>query len=137
VLLCDVLLISFCCVVLCRASLCYTKLYCTALRRGRNEAVEAADRERFLEELEEDAEMRSRIALFRSTPAESVSAPRNAAAMAESDASSDGDGELPQIPLDELLDDLEALGLDEDEEQGADGEAPHSGGGTHMDTMEE
>lgn len=34
------------------------------------------------------------------------------------------DGDVPEVPLEELLDDLAALGLDEDEEE-------HGGGGRH------
>jgi hypothetical protein len=52
------------------------------------------DVERFLEEIEEDAEMRSHINLYRKPSASFVSA---------GDVS---DSELPQVPLEELLDDL-------------------------------
>jgi nonsense-mediated mRNA decay protein 3 len=74
------------------------------LCRGRNEAAEAADRERFMEELEEDAEMRSRVALYKAQAAAAAAAGAGAAAGAavpaprglESDEE-DSDGELPQV----------------------------------------
>lgn len=62
---------------------------------GRNEAADAADRERFLQELEEDAEMRARIALFKD-PAALAAAAAGGNAMAETE-DSDGDGDLPQV----------------------------------------
>jgi hypothetical protein len=62
---------------------------------GRNEAVDAADRERFLQELEEDAEMRARVALFKD-PAAAAAAAAGGNAMAETD-DSDDDGDLPQV----------------------------------------
>jgi hypothetical protein len=62
---------------------------------GRNEAADAADRERFLQELEEDAEMRARIALFKD-PAALAAAAAAGTRMAETD-DSDDDGDLPQV----------------------------------------
>lgn len=104
--------------------------------RGRNEAAEAADRERFMEELEEDAELRSRVALYKNPAAAAAAAVAPAvtqpAGMAEDDDDEDDDGELPQVPLDELLDDLEGLGLDDDEQQ----HAGHEDGGD-VDMMED
>jgi hypothetical protein len=71
--------------------------------RGRNEAAEAADRERFMEELEEDAEMRSRVALYKA-PAAAAAAAAGAAAGAAVPAprgmdseEEDSEGELPQV----------------------------------------
>jgi nonsense-mediated mRNA decay protein 3 len=103
--------------------------------RGRNEAAEAADRERFLEELEEDPDMRARVNLYRAPGGEEAAAAgggagaRSAAARGprplpgigeeeDDDAAldtedDDDDDDVPQVPLDELLDDLEALELDE------------------------
>jgi hypothetical protein len=63
--------------------------------RGRNEAADAADRERFLQELEEDAEMRARIALFKD-PAALAAAAAAPTGMAETD-DSDDEGDLPQV----------------------------------------
>lgn len=65
--------------------------------RGRNEAAEAADRERFLQELEEDAEMRARVALYKD-PAAVAAAAATATGMTEADDSDDDDdGDLPQV----------------------------------------
>lgn len=83
--------------------------------RGRNEATDAADRERFLQELEEDAEMRARVALFKD-PAALAAAAAAGTRMVETD-DSDDDGDLPQVPLDELLDDLEGLNIASEEER--------------------
>ena len=54
---------------------------------------DAADYERFLEELEEDPEMRQNVALFRATNAFD-----SASEMDEDD--------VPQVPIDELIDTL-------------------------------
>ncbi|PSC72831.1 60S ribosomal export NMD3-like [Micractinium conductrix] len=81
---------------------------------------EQQDMERFLQELEEDADMRARVALYKDpafNPA--AAAPAPAGGMADSD---EEDGDVPQVPLEELLEDLAALGLDEGEEH--DGSAP-------------
>ena len=62
-----------------------------------------------LQELEEDPEMRSRVALYRD-PAHNP-----AAAQQQADAMTDGyddEDDLPEIPLDELLDDMNALQLE-------------------------
>lgn len=66
---------------------------------------EAADMERFLEELEEDADLRSRIAIYK----DSQAAVYDKHAM-EHDQS-ESDDEVPQIPLEELLDDLASMQL--------------------------
>lgn len=80
-----------------------------------------------MQDLEEDVEMRTRINLYRDPEAAgagagAAAAPRPAGVMEEgSDEDEEGDV-LPQIPLEELLDDLEALGLEgEEEEEGQDG----------------
>lgn len=85
---------------------------------------EQADLERFMQELEEDPDMRARVALYRDPnyqAASAAAAPRQQAAMSDTD---EEDGDVPEVPLEELLDDLAALGLDEDEEE-------HGGGGRH------
>eukprot|EP00204_Picochlorum_oklahomense_P001058 CAMPEP_0118800054 /NCGR_PEP_ID=MMETSP1161-20130426/2076_1 /TAXON_ID=249345 /ORGANISM="Picochlorum oklahomensis, Strain CCMP2329" /LENGTH=525 /DNA_ID=CAMNT_0006727833 /DNA_START=183 /DNA_END=1760 /DNA_ORIENTATION=- len=69
---------------------------------------EAADMERFLEELEEDADLRSRIAIYKDSQA--AAAARNA--MEHDMQGSDEDDDVPEIPLEELLDDLAAMQLD-------------------------
>ena len=77
----------------------------------------------FLQELEEDPEMRSKVALYKD------SAHRPAPAQ-DIDAMTEGDDEddLPEIPLEELLDDMNALQLEEnaqgrhsDEDESMDG----------------
>jgi hypothetical protein len=70
---------------------------CVAVCRGRNEAADAADRERFLQELEEDAEMRARVALFKDSTALAAAAAAAPSGMAEGDDSDDEDGDLPQV----------------------------------------
>jgi nonsense-mediated mRNA decay protein 3 len=128
--------------------------------RGRNEAAEAADRERFLEELEEDPDMRARVNLYR---APGVAAGGGAAAggaapagghrgraraggplpgIGEDDAldtdDDEDDDDVPQVPLDELLDDLEALELDErGAVVGRDAGSGGGGGGDGGAAMEE
>jgi nonsense-mediated mRNA decay protein 3 len=73
---------------------------------------EAADMERFLEELEEDADLRSRIAIYKDSQAAVM------AKHAMEHDQSDSDNDLPEIPLEELLDDLAAMQLDEEEQHG-------------------
>jgi hypothetical protein len=68
---------------------------CVGCCSGRNEATDAADRERFLQELEEDAEMRARVALFKD-PAALAAAAAAGTRMVETD-DSDDDGDLPQV----------------------------------------
>lgn len=95
--------------------------------RGRGVSVadlEAADMERFLEELEEDPDMRARVALYRNPEAAAAGAAAAAVAATMSQQVSDSDeDEVPEVPLEELLDDLAAMQL-EDEEM-----APQDGGG--------
>lgn len=87
---------------------------------ARGRAVAAADndeeeRERFMQELEEDPELRQRINIYKNTDAlatqqqQQQQLPKGLAEEEMSD--SDGEDDLPQIPLEELLDDLEALQL--------------------------
>lgn len=89
-------------------------------KRGRGVSVaeqERADMERFLQELEEDPDMRSRVALYRDPnvdPAAQAAAAARQQAMADTDDEEGND--VPQVPLEELLEDLAALGLDEDDE---------------------
>jgi len=116
--------------------------------RGRNEQSDAADRERFLQELEEDPEMRARINLYKDPAAAAAAAggpgaaaaPAGAVAVAGlhdgGDSEEDGE-ELPQVPLDELLDDLEGLGLSEVEEgPEADGQVQQQQQHGDVDMME-
>lgn len=69
---------------------------CTHHRSGRNEAAEAADRERFLQELEEDAEMRARVALFKDNAAAAAAAAVPAGMMEDGDSDEDY-GDLPHV----------------------------------------
>jgi nonsense-mediated mRNA decay protein 3 len=72
-----------------------------------------------LQELEEDPEMRAQVALYKDptfNPAAAAAAQRQQVAMAESEDEEDGD--VPQVPLEELLDDLAALGLEDEAEGG-------------------
>lgn len=71
----------------------------TNTNRGRNEVAEAADRERFLQELEEDAEMRARIALFKDPAAAAAAAGAGPAGMVEDEDDSEDYGDLPQVCL--------------------------------------
>jgi nonsense-mediated mRNA decay protein 3 len=83
---------------------------------------EAADMERFLEELEEDADLRSRIAIYKDSQAAAAAAAAANSAMehdgmgdhSDGDDGDDGD-DLPEIPLEELLDDLAAMHIQEDD----------------------
>ncbi|KAG2439772.1 hypothetical protein HYH02_010649 [Chlamydomonas schloesseri] len=110
-------------------------------QRGRNEAALEADRERFMQELEEDADMRARINIYKD-PAALAQAQQAAARVAQQaapaglmeDEDEDDDGEdLPQIPLEELLDDLEGLGLGDGEEGAEEQESGVGGGAGDMD----
>ncbi len=66
---------------------------------------EAADMERFLEELEEDADLRSRIAIYKDSQAAAYEKHGMEHDQTESD------DEVPEIPLEELLDDLASMQL--------------------------
>ncbi len=68
-----------------------------------------------LQELEEDPEMRAKMALYRDPAYDPVAeAERRAAAMTD-----DEEGDVPEVPLEELLDDLAGLQLEQDEQPGA------------------
>jgi nonsense-mediated mRNA decay protein 3 len=82
----------------------------------------AADMERFLEELEEDPELRARVALYRD-PEGAAAAAAAAAARGEETDGSEG---APEVPLEELLEDLAAMQLDG-------GDAGGGGGGAMAD----
>ena len=75
------------------------------------EEQDAADMERFLEELEEDPDMRSRVAIYKSSHPEHHGEPMQ-------DDEDDSDGDLPEIPLEELLDDLAAMQIEEESREG-------------------
>ncbi|PNW72682.1 hypothetical protein CHLRE_15g640250v5 [Chlamydomonas reinhardtii] len=115
-------------------------------QRGRNEAALEADRERFMQELEEDADMRARINIYKDaqglaqvqlaaarTQAAAAAPAVPAGLMEGEDEEDDDDEDLPQIPLEELLDDLEGLALDPDadgeEEDPSAGQASGAGAG--------
>ena len=96
-------------------------------RRGRAAAAAAAgeaaggeaDLERFMEEIEEDADLRARVALFKRDAADAAAAAAGHAGAAPSTApvamseEEDEEDAVPAVPLEELLDDLEALGLED------------------------
>ncbi|CAI5987054.1 unnamed protein product [Closterium sp. NIES-64] len=91
--------------------------------KGRiDEERDAADKERFLEELEEDADMRSRIAVYRDPAYVAPVAGGGARGgdemvdAGEEDEEEDGE-EVPEIPLEELLSDLRIGGADGEEEE--------------------
>lgn len=68
--------------------------------------------------------MRSKMALYRDPAYDPVAeAERRAAAMTD-----DEDGDVPEVPLEELLDDLAGMHLEEDEQPGAQ---------QHADSMQE
>ena len=71
------------------------------------------DYERFLEELEEDPEMRAKVALYKDPTY--VARPREEDTMTETDGE-----EPPQVPLEELLDEL-TLEEHEDEDEEMEG----------------
>jgi nonsense-mediated mRNA decay protein 3 len=64
------------------------------------------------QELEEDPEMRSKMALYKD-PGYDPAADAQARDSAMTD---DDERDIPEVPLEELLDDLTALHIDEDEE---------------------
>lgn len=72
-----------------------------------------ADYERFLQDLEEDEEMRQAVNLYKAKAAPSK---QDAGAMdTESEMDDDENGDMPQINMDELLDDVENMTLDGDD----------------------
>jgi nonsense-mediated mRNA decay protein 3 len=72
------------------------------------------DYERFLEELEEDPDMRAKVALYKD--------PTYVEKLREEDTMTETDGEEPpQVPLEELLDELTLEGEDDDEDEEMEG----------------
>ena len=65
-----------------------------------------------LQELEEDPEMRAKMALYRDPGYD----PAVDAQLRDSAMTDDDEGDLPEVPLEELLDDLTALHIDEGED---------------------
>lgn len=101
----------------------------TAARAAAVAAVDAggeeADMERFLEEIEEDADLRKKISLYRD-PAASLPLDGGAGGAAPMDASDGGSGSednVPTVPLEELLDALELEDEGEGEAAAARGDA--------------
>jgi len=88
-------------------------------------ARQEADRARFMEELEEDEEMRSRINLYRDPDAR----PARRGGEAEEEMGDDDDDEVPEVPLDELLDALQIA----DHGPNAAGQWPGEDGGSGDD----
>jgi len=94
--------------------------------------VEAADMERFLEELEEDPDMRARVALYKSSLDTKEGGLRHDSlhdslpADDDEEQESDDDDAL-SIPLEELLDDLAAMQIEEEEEEEGDHASKPSG----------
>ncbi|GIL92786.1 hypothetical protein Vretimale_11709 [Volvox reticuliferus] len=110
--------------------------------RGRNEAVADADRERFLQELEEDPDMRARINIYKDAerlkqqqvgPQQQQQRVTPVGAFGDDDDDEDDDEDLPQIPLEELLDDLEGLNLEEGGRQAAEGRGEDGNADMDMD----
>ena len=91
------------------------------------------DMERFMEELEEDPELRSRINLYRRSEGHAGGASGAGGAVDDDDYDdeSDGDG-VPEVPLEELLDSLTALNVS-DASGGGGGPAPSGAGSGDMD----
>lgn len=80
--------------------------------------MQAEEQERFMQELEEDPELRKNVALFKD-PSYNPVAVANARQhdMGEED---DDDDDVPEVPIEELLDGLDALGIEDEEEEGDD-----------------
>lgn len=77
------------------------------VRRGEAEKADM-EREQFLEEIEEDAELRSHVQLYKKPGAAVPMAPVPATNQHDMDDEEDGD-DIPEVPLDELI---SALSLD-------------------------
>eukprot|EP00245_Coleochaete_scutata_P015305 TRINITY_DN6769_c0_g1_i1.p1 TRINITY_DN6769_c0_g1~~TRINITY_DN6769_c0_g1_i1.p1 ORF type:complete len:529 (-),score=109.84 TRINITY_DN6769_c0_g1_i1:362-1948(-) len=77
---------------------------------------EERERERFMEELEEDPDLRSRIVLYRD--------PNYVPRVAESDTMTETDGgDIPEVPLEELLSDLRIDGHNgKEDDEGSEGD---------------
>jgi nonsense-mediated mRNA decay protein 3 len=74
----------------------------TAARRA---GAEEEEEEAFLEEIEEDPELRARVALYKDRNADAAAAARAARAQQPRGDDSDSD-EFPEVPLEELLDEM-------------------------------
>lgn len=101
-----------------------------------SQARKAADRdtgdmEQFLQDLEEDADMRSRVALFKDQQAQEAAAAR--AQQAASAAATSDDDDFPEVPLEELLDNLAGLNLDEADEAARAAPESHAGAADSTD----
>jgi nonsense-mediated mRNA decay protein 3 len=71
------------------------------------------DEEAFLEELEEDPELRARVALYRDRNAP-LPQPRGRDAMDDGEGGSDDDDDFPEVPLEELLEEMSLGGAPSD-----------------------
>lgn len=69
-----------------------------------------ADYEMFLRDVEEDAELRQTLALYKAKHQKNKDVD-----MMSMTTGDDGDDEVPKINVDELLDDFEDLNVDDDE----------------------
>lgn len=78
-------------------------------KKGDTDRMER-DFEMFLRDVEEDSELRSALALYKNTTKSKKSQAVESDAM-ETDGDDDTDGGLPEIPLDELLDEFEELNM--------------------------
>ncbi len=110
--------------------------------------LQESDRERFLQELEEDPDMRQRINIYKDEQRiaqlqqqqvqqqgqQQQRAPAGAVPGLGEDMEDEDedDGDLPQVPLEELLDDLVALNIDHGEHGAGAGEED-GGGDMDMD----
>lgn len=81
--------------------------------RGHPQHEEEQDMERFLEELEEDPEMRARVSLYKNKDVLPTQQH-----MADDDSDEDAQS-IPEIPLEELLDDLAAMQIREGDGESA------------------
>eukprot|EP00271_Cylindrocystis_brebissonii_P020407 TRINITY_DN6737_c1_g1_i1.p1 TRINITY_DN6737_c1_g1~~TRINITY_DN6737_c1_g1_i1.p1 ORF type:complete len:549 (+),score=117.80 TRINITY_DN6737_c1_g1_i1:510-2156(+) len=92
---------------------------------------EMADIERFMEEIEEDPELRSRIALYKDPNYVQTGAPLDTMAEEDEDEEEEGDNP-PEVPLEELLSEMNLDGRgggedeEEDDEEDEGGEHGHS-----------
>lgn len=111
------------------------------------EAARAEDLERFLEEIEEDPDVRARIALYRdedairnAKTAQETATGQAAAPNAQGagfpptyDSDSDSGSDAPEVPLEELLDDLAGMQLHEPEHNEDDDALAALAGGMTVD----
>ncbi|KAJ3041473.1 hypothetical protein HDV00_009269 [Rhizophlyctis rosea] len=83
------------------------------VRRGAAEKVQQdLDMERFMQDLEEDPELRGMINLYKDPNGRTGPAPRDENAMSEDEEEPEED--FPQIAMDELLDDMEQMHIGDD-----------------------